>query len=115
MFRRGEIYLANLNPRKGNEVGKIRPVLIYQSDLLNACKHPTSIVLPLSTSLVDDAFPLRYRITKRGHLEKESDLLCDQLRSLDSRRIISELVATLSLREILEVDRQVKLVLGIEF
>ena len=35
MFKKGEIYLATLNPKKGNEVGKLRPVLIYQTDILN--------------------------------------------------------------------------------
>ncbi len=30
---KGQIWLANLNPvKKNNEVGKVRPVLIFQSD-----------------------------------------------------------------------------------
>ncbi|SHO81331.1 hypothetical protein MNB_SV-15-897 [hydrothermal vent metagenome] len=33
MFKKGEIYLAKLNPKKGNEVGKIRPILIYQTNI----------------------------------------------------------------------------------
>jgi mRNA interferase MazF len=45
MFKKGEIYLARLNPKKGNEVGKIRPVLIYQTNLLNDCEHTTTIIL----------------------------------------------------------------------
>jgi mRNA-degrading endonuclease toxin of MazEF toxin-antitoxin module len=49
MFKKGEIYLARLNPRKGNEVGKVRPVFIYQTDMLNDIGHPTTIILPLST------------------------------------------------------------------
>jgi mRNA-degrading endonuclease toxin of MazEF toxin-antitoxin module len=63
--------------KKGNEVGKIRPVLIYQTNILNECKHPTTIILPISTVLIDDTYPLRYRITKRDNLEKTSDVLCD--------------------------------------
>ena len=39
MFKKSEIYLARLNPRKGNEIGKIRPVLIYQTDMLNDIGH----------------------------------------------------------------------------
>ena len=36
MVSRGEIWLANLNPtKKNNEIGKVRPVLIYQNDELN--------------------------------------------------------------------------------
>ena len=33
MVSRGEIWLTNLNPtKKNNEIGKVRPVLIYQND-----------------------------------------------------------------------------------
>ncbi len=114
MFQKGEIYLAKLNPKKGNEVGKIRPILIYQTNILNECKHPTTIVLPISTILIDDAYPLRYRITKRDKLEKTSDILCDQIRALDNQRILEGLLAKLSNREIFELDKQVKIVLDIE-
>jgi mRNA interferase MazF len=115
MFKKGEIYLAKLNPKKGNEVGKIRPVLIYQTNLLNDCEHPTTIILPISTILIDDAYPLRYRINKRDNLEKDSDLLCDQIRALDNNRIIPELLTKLNFKELLEIDKQIKIVLDIEF
>lgn len=114
MFQKGEIYLAKLNPKKGNEVGKIRPVLIYQTNILNDCEHPTTIVLPISTVLIDGAFPLRYRITKRDKLEKTSDVLCDQIRALDNQRILNGLIAKLTHKEMLEIDQQVKIVLEIE-
>ena len=89
MFQKGEIYLAKLNPKKGNEVGKIRPILIYQTNALNECAHPTTIILPLSTVLIDDAYPLRYRITSRDKLDKTSDILCDQIRALNNQRILA--------------------------
>ena len=114
MFQKGEIYLAKLNPKKGNEVGKIRPILIYQTNILNDCEHPTTIVLPISTVLIDGAFPLRYRITKRDKLEKTSDVLCDQIRALDNQRILNGLIAKLTYKEMLEIDQQVKIILEIE-
>jgi len=114
MFQKGEIYLAKLNPKKGNEVGKIRPVLIYQTNLLNECEHPTTIILPISTVLIDDAYPLRYRITSRDKLDKTSDVLCDQIRALDNQRILEGLLTMLTYREMLEIDKQVKIVLNIE-
>jgi mRNA interferase MazF len=114
MFQKGEIYLAKLNPKKGNEVGKIRPVLIYQTNILNECEHPTTIILPISTVLIDDSYPLRYRVTKRDNLEKTSDVLCDQIRALDNQRILEGLLTKLTYKEMLEIDKQVKLVLDIE-
>lgn len=114
MFAKGEIYLANLNPRKGNEVGKLRPVVIYQSDILNEIEHPTTTIIPLSTQLIEDTYPLRFRIKKRDNLEKSSDILCDQLRTIDNKRIKEEKIAQLTLEEIYELDMRVKLVLGME-
>ena len=114
MFKRGEIYLANLNPKKGNEVGKLRPVLIYQTDILNNILHPTTSILPLSTHLIDDSYPLRFRVKKRDKLEATSEILCDQIRTVDNARIINEKLTVLSQEDIISVDKQVKIVLGIE-
>jgi len=115
MFKKGEIYLARLNPKKGNEVGKIRPVLIYQTNLLNDCEHTTTIILPVSTVLIDDTYPLRYRISKRDNLEQTSDILCDQIRAIDNQRIIGNSLTQLSMKELLEIDKQISIVLDIEF
>ncbi len=114
MFKKGEIYLAKLNPKKGNEVGKLRPVLIYQTNLLNDIEHPTTSILPLSTHLIDDAYPLRYRVLRRENLEQDSDILCDQIRTIDNTRILQNLITSLSLQEILEIDKQMSIILDIE-
>ncbi|BAF70868.1 type II toxin-antitoxin system PemK/MazF family toxin [Nitratiruptor sp. SB155-2] len=112
MYKRGEIYLADLNPRKGKEVGKLRPVLIFQTDFLNEIEHPTIIVLPLSTKLVDDAYPLRFRLNKRDHLEQDSDILCDQIRAIDTQRIIPKPLTLLTQKELFILEEQVALILG---
>ena len=115
MFKKGEVYLAKLNPKKASEVGKIRPILIYQSDILSSCGHLTTTILPISTQLIDNTYPLRYRVNSRDKLERDSDILCDQIRTIDNSRIISTLLTKLSLEEILEVDKQVSIVLDIDF
>lgn len=69
---RSEIWLANLNPsKKSNEIGKIRPVVIFQNDELNQSSYPTTVILPLTTALIDEAKPLRFRVKKRENLNKE--------------------------------------------
>ena len=76
MVSKGEIWLLNLNTiKKNNEMGKIRPVVVYQNDELNHSDYPTTIIIPLSTSLVDDAQPIRYRINSRDKLKEDSDLI----------------------------------------
>ncbi len=54
--RRGEIWLADLNPTRGSEQAGIRPVLIFQNDLLN--KYTTTVLaIPLTTNLRRAALP----------------------------------------------------------
>lgn len=89
---RGEIWLANLNPvKKNNEVGKVRPVLIFQNNDLNESSYPTTVIIPLTTSLIDDAQPLRLRILKRDKLQEDSDLLIAQIRAIDNDRLLEKL------------------------
>lgn len=103
MVSRGEIWLVDLNPiKKNNEIGKVRPVLVYQNDELNHSDYPTTIIIPLSTSLIDDAEPLRMRILKRDDLEKDSDIVITQIRAIDNTRFIKKL-ASLSTLELTKV------------
>lgn len=56
IFRRGDIYLANLNPFKGSEQGGTRPVLVLQNNDGNIyC--PTLIVAPMTTQLKKTDLP----------------------------------------------------------
>jgi mRNA interferase MazF len=88
MPERGEVWVANLNPRRGTEVGKTRPVLIVQAQTLLDALHPSTLICPLTTNLIDDAAPLRVRVAASGRLHHASDLLIDQLRAIDNRRLI---------------------------
>jgi mRNA interferase MazF len=88
MRKHGEIWLANLNPGNGTKPDKIQPVLILQNQALLDAEHPSTLVVPLTTNLVEDAEPLRIRIKADGKLAKDSDLLLDQLRAIDNKRLI---------------------------
>jgi mRNA interferase MazF len=87
-LKRGEIWLADLNPRRGTEPGKTRPVLIIQAQALLDAGHPSTLIIPLTTRLLNNAEPLRIRIPATDNLKQESDLILDQLRAIDNRRII---------------------------
>ena len=85
----GEIWLANLNPTKGTEPGKTRPVLILQNQTLLEIHHPSTLIIPLTTRLIDNVEPLRFRLLAQDKLEKDSDLLIDQLRAIDNVRLLT--------------------------
>ena len=102
MVSRSEIWLANLNPvKKSNEMGKVRPVLVYQNDELNHSDYPTTIIIPL-TQLVDDAEPIRMRIDKKEKLKEDSDLVLTHIRAIDNNRFIEKL-ATLDNKQMQKV------------
>lgn len=88
MYKRGSIWLANMNPGRGTEPGKIRPVLLVQNQALLDAGHLSTLILPLTTRLVDDAEPLRFRIAVQPGLDKDSDVLVDQLRAIDNKRLL---------------------------
>ena len=88
-IERGSFYLADLNPRRSTEPGKRCPVLVLQSHLLNRIGHPSTIVAPLTTAVVDDAEPLRVRVpTRTKGFRKATDILIDQVRSIDNKRLL---------------------------
>ena len=109
----GEIWLANLNPGKGKEPAKVRPVLILQDQALLDAGHPTSIIIPLSTHLINDAFPLRVRVKKTEKLEKTSDLIIDQIQAIDNKRLIDGPLCRCDFEILYEVYKAVNEVTGI--
>lgn len=92
MVSKGEIWLTNFNPiKKNNEVGKVRPVVIFQNNELNQNSYPTTIIIPLTTDLIEDAQPIRMRVKKRENLMQDSDIILTQIRAIDNARFIEYL------------------------
>jgi len=85
-FKRGDIVTVNLNPKKGHEVGKIRPAVIISGEDENSMLD-TVILIPLSTDLIEEMEPYRMRISKRDRLQHDSDILINQVRTLSKQRI----------------------------
>ena len=109
----GAVWLADLNPPRGTEPGKTRPVLIIQSQALLDAGHPSTLIIPLTTRLIEDAAPLRLRLSARDRLDRDSDLLIDQIRAIDNRRITSGPIANLESELLKRVYQAVLEVIGI--
>jgi len=85
------IYLADLNPRFGTEPGKARPVVVVQTNLLNN-SHPSTIICPLTTNVHPQSNILRVHLQKgEAGLTEKSDIMVDQVRSIDNRRFLKQL------------------------
>ena len=113
MPERGEVWLANLNPRRGTEPGKSRPVLIVQAQALIDAGHPSTLIIPLTTNLIDAAEPLRIRVPAQTSLRRDSDLLIDQLRAIDDRRLVEGPLAQLDDRTMARVAAALREVLDL--
>jgi mRNA interferase MazF len=89
--RRGVLYLTDLSPRAGTEPGKVRPVLVVQTDLLNQAGHPSTWVLPCTTRLTGENL-LRVVLPRSiaGNRE-ECEVMVDQSRAIDNRRLVRAL------------------------
>ena len=85
-LNRGDIVIVNLYPKKGDEVGRIRPAVIISGDDENAILD-TVILMPLSTDRIDNMTPYRMRIVAREGLKEDSDILINQIRALSKARI----------------------------
>ena len=87
-----EIWLADLNPQIGTEAGKVRPVVIVQTNFLNEIKHPSTIICPITTKLNNESEILRIRINKDNcGLNENSDIMIDQIRAIDNSRFVKKI------------------------
>jgi mRNA interferase MazF len=111
-IRRGEIWLANLNPTRGSEQAGIRPVLIFQTDLLNRFTT-TVLTIPLTTNLRRASLPSCVSISSgEGGLVSDSVALCHQLRVLDKSRLQRKL-GTVSQQILSAIESRMLFTMGI--
>jgi mRNA interferase MazF len=86
-----EIWTADLNPQIGTEPGKIRPVLIIQTDLLNSM-HPSTVICPITTNVIKGSEILRVHIKKGiANVQKPYDLMIDQIKAIDNNRLLKKI------------------------
>ena len=92
VIKQFDIWLADLNPRVGTETGKRRPVVIVQTNMLNRIGHSSILICPITTNIRIEAELLRIHL-KAGEagLQKDSDILIDQIRAIDNKRLVEKL------------------------
>jgi mRNA interferase MazF len=113
-LRRGDIVPARLNPNKGAEMGKVRPVIILtQSELIKA-GLPMVMVLPLTSQFWPALSALRVEIAPRERLLKQSYAVLEQARSIDISRIQADVLTRLTPSEFQKIEAQLKLLLGFD-
>lgn len=112
IYKRGDVYWADLNPFFGSEQGGTRPVLVLQNDAGNFFS-PTLIVAPMS-SQVDKRtdLPTHIVLAQVRGLDGPSLIMLEQLKTIDKRRVRSY-AGKLTKEQMAEVEAALTGTLGI--
>ena len=87
-MKRGEVWMASLDPVRGSEQAGTRPVIVLQADSLNSFLR-TAVVVPCTSNLRWAEFPHCVRLAAgEGGLTNESAVLSHQLRVIDATRLV---------------------------
>lgn len=108
--KRGEIFIADLDPAYGREIHKKRPVLIISNDNINQI-YPIIISIPFSSILPEFIGPDVVKFLDQKGLEKRSSLIVNQTRSIDKNRLVKK-IGKVSKVKLKEVEESLKIVLG---
>lgn len=110
---RGEICLVCLDPVIGSEINKTRPALIISNDINNQFAQ-TVTVIPITSSTVK-IYPFETHISSQeSGLLKDSKVKCNQIRTIDKKRIIKSL-GKISIDKLKEVENSLLIHLDMYF
>src|SRR3990167_8952500 len=99
-FTQGGVYLARLDPTKGSEIGKIRPVVVLMGQFILDIEPLSIFICPLSSHSYPQCTDLHVSITPRDNLQKESYALIEHCRSISVKRLIEPRLAQLTTHEL---------------
>ena len=106
-IKRGQIWYADLSPVVGSEQGGYRPILIIQNDIGN--RHSPTVIGAVITSRKTKAdLPTHIWLNAECGLPKESMVECEQVRTLDKKRLKS-FMGQVSKEVMQEIDKGLKI------
>ena len=112
---RGDVYLVNLDPIIGKEIGKARPAVIIQNDIGNKFS-PVTIIAPIS-SLKEITKPLPIMIFLEkgdGGLKEESYVDCGQIQTVDKDKRLITKYGALDKSKMLEINEALMISLSLK-
>jgi mRNA interferase MazF len=111
-IRRGEVWLAELEPTRGREQAGSRPVLIVSTDPFNQGRARLVIGVPFTTR--GRGIPTHVEVhPPDGGLHEVSFAMCEQLRSLAVDRLAPQPFGSVSAGVLRSVERRLRLLLDL--
>ena len=113
VYRRGDIYFADLDPVVGSEQGGTRPVIVIQNDTGN--KHsPTLIVATVTTRIrKKENMPTHLLIKDNPAFREASVVQLEQIRTIDKCRIDNYL-GKVTPHEMMAIEKALSISLAME-
>lgn len=105
-IKRGNLYIADLDPVKGSEQGGHRPVLIVQNDAGN--RHSPTVIIAAITSQKKPNQPAHVCLRGVEVLPKDSMVLMEQIRTIDKSRL-EEYIGKIGWELMEKVDRALRI------
>lgn len=112
---RGDVYLVNLDPVIGKEIGKARPAVIIQNDIGNNFS-PVTIIAPISTTKeITKPLPIMTFIKSgEGGLPDDSYVDCGQIRTIDKEGRLIKKLGSINQNKMSEINKSIKISLSLE-
>jgi mRNA interferase MazF len=108
---RGDVWLADLDPVRGHEQARRRPVLVISDDGLNHSEAGLSFVIPLSTRSKDVPSHVLVAPPEAG-LRTTSYVMCEHMRSIAHERLIQSW-GSVSSTTLAEVEYRLRVLLSL--
>lgn len=113
-IKKWNVYFADLNPAFGTEPGKIRPVVVIQTNFLNDAGYPSTLICPTTRRILSKKNILRVNLKKgEANLRAPSEVLIDQIRTIDNRRFKHK-IGELSREIRIEIREKIRLILDLD-
>lgn len=100
-MKKSELWMADLNPKRGKEQSGLRPVLIISGNAMND-HFDLVIICPLSSKIKDFIGDIILNPSKSNGLKIKSEVLIFHVRSISKERLIKK-IGKISIQEMNEV------------
>jgi mRNA interferase MazF len=111
-IKRGEIFIAALDPVIGHEVAKTRPVIIVSNNVGNKYSGTVTII-PVTSKNLTKIYPFEvYLPNDASPLKKDSKGKADQIRTLDKARLIKT-IGMLNDEQVNNMDKAIRVHLNL--
>jgi len=110
---RGAVVEVNLDPVVGSEANRIRPCVVIQNDIGNRFSPIVIVAAITGAENVPRKYPVDVPVPKgEGGLVKDSVVQCNQIRSIDEKRLVRTL-GQLGTATMTKVDKALKISLAL--